>query len=353
MLASKAMQNFQYLFCIFQLKKKNVMTMVNRSGPGGQYEQEVSNDDIVNNSNKIVSIKKQKLMKHISKKNGEIVLRNAQKVKSQKGLLVTNDSIVLNLDRKSTVDFMSQEFHTCLFRLRQTGMLTINTKTKELTKNEIQYCIQNSQVVFVHNTNSNLIQDLCNHFTGYKIALLSGKLSTTDMYILIKYICQRKNYEQIAIHVIDTVMHRDSISLFVKAMALNDQQCIREVSADTKSFGSLGVAQLLVSLQTCTSVEVVIITISDASWLPIYGRCLNLLSTNSNIKEIRIYGALLGSPVISGLLQGITNGFPSLTFLEFGVAQDPNALVLADRVIDMAKRRILSGRLGLSVTLHN
>jgi hypothetical protein len=292
-------------------------------------------------------------MKHISKKNGEIVLRNAQKFKSQKGLVMANDSVVLNLDKKSTVDFMSQEFHACLFRLRQTGMLTINTKTNGLTKNEIQYCIQNSQVVFVHNTNSGLLQDLCNHFTGFKIALLSGKLSTIDMHMLVKYLSQRKNYEQLAIHIIDTPMYRDSVSLFVRSMALNDLQCVREVSADTKSFGSLGVAQLLVSLHACASVEVVIIHITDSPWLPVYGRCLNLLSTNSNIKEIRIYGALLGAPVISGLLQGITNGFPSLTFLEFGVAQDPNALVLADRVIDMAKRRILSGRLGLSVTLHN
>jgi len=268
------------------------------------------------------------------------------------------DPIILNLDKNknSVVDFMSQEFHTYLFRLRQTGILTINMMSHGLTRNEIQYCIQNSQVVFIHNTNSNVVQDICNNFIGYKVALLGGKLTEIDVDMMLKFLAKRKHHEQIIVHITDTTISFHSVSLLIRALSplLNNPiLCMREICADTKSFGSLGIAQLLVSLKENTTVEIITITCSDSSWLPVYGHCLNHLSANNTIKEIRIYGALLGAPVICGLLQGIMVGYTSLSLLEFGVALQPHALVLADRVIDMAKRRVLSGKPGLSVTIHN
>jgi len=341
-LASRAMQSYQFVYCIFQMKKREVRI---RRLPSFIHQQ-VTVDDT---SNKAFSIKKQKLMKHINRKEGEGILRNPQKSRSL-------DALIVDKSKKGAVDFMSQEFHTYLFRLRQTGILTINMMSHGLTRNEIQYCVQNSQVIFIHNTNSNVVQDICNQFIGYKVALLSGKLTDVDMDNMIKFLSQKQSHEQVIIHITDVTMSLYSVLVLIKGISpsvYSPIQCLREICVDTNSFGSLGIAQLLISLKENTSVEILTIKCNDISCCPVYGHCFNRLATNNNIKEIRIYGALLGAPVIGGLLQGITIGYSSLSLLEFGVAPQPHALVLADRVIDMAKRRVLSGRPGLSVTIHN
>ena len=346
-LTSRAMQSYQFVYCIFQMKKK-VFRIPKLSSYNKDQVTISSNDDIC----KGFSLKKQKLMKHINNLGGERLSKSTLKTK------VHGDPIILNLDKNknSIVDFMSQEFHTYLFRLRQTGILTINMFSHGLTRNEIQYCIQNSQVVFIHNTNSNAVQDICKNFIGYKVALLSGKLTEIDIDMMLKFLAKRQYHEQIIIHITDIAMSFYSVSLLIRALSPlihNPILCVREICADTKSFGSLGIAQLLVSLKENTTVEIITIACSDSSWLSVYGHCFNHLSANNTIKEIRIYGALLGAPVIGGLLQGITVGYASLSLLEFGAALQPQALVLADRVIDMAKRRVLSGRPGLSITIHS
>lgn len=196
----------------------------------------------------------------IIKKKRKISIKNAQ------------DPTSSTLSR-TAVDFMSQEFHTNLFRLRQTGIFIFDTIQTKLTQNEIEYCIQNAHTLFVQTVHSKSNQDCCLHFNGKKIVLCGGLLPNNDVLHFINYIQDKSkiienldglnelklvknasnnnNNAPFSIHFSD--VNISFLSSFRICQFLNNNNVIKanihELSIDSATFGSLGIAVLLSSLK--------------------------------------------------------------------------------------------------------
>lgn len=129
--------------------------------------------------------------------------------------------------------------------------------------------------------------------------------------------------------------------------------CLRELSVDTNSLGALGVAILLTNIKDNTSVEVLIATLSRHAVLPSLGKCLRAMAPNGSLREFRLFGQPLGGFEVQGLLEAVTGGLRGLRHLEFSVvAGDAEAEAWAERIVNLAKQRLHSGRLSLSVSVN-
>ena len=126
---------------------------------------------------------------------------------------------------------------------------------------------------------------------------------------------------------------------------------LTELSVDSSSVGSMGLAGLLAAIRLNTSLEVLIIKLSfKNSTLPaVHGRCLELLQENNTLKELRIFGVALGIKEVRGLHEAVRKGLQGLVLLEFSAA--PDAQVAADSIIRLAKDRLYAGRGSLSVSV--
>jgi hypothetical protein len=175
---------------------------------------------------------------------------------------------------RTVVDFMSQEFHTNLFRLRQTGIFIFDTLQTKLTQNEIEYCIQNAHTIFVQAVHSKSNQDCCMNFNGKKIVLCGGLLPNNDVLHFIKYIQEKsKNIENLDLNEVKLVnngnnnnnnnntpfsIHFSDVNMSYLSSRricqfINNKNDImanlHELSVDSTTFGSLGLAVLLSSLK--------------------------------------------------------------------------------------------------------
>lgn len=77
------------------------------------------------------------------------------------------------------------------------------------------------------------------------------------------------------------------------------------------------------------------------------------MKTNTVLKELRIFGSFFHKDILSGLLESIKTGLPSLTVLEFGASNDDKFDVeLTEDIITVGKNRCYRGQ-GLSITVNS
>lgn len=138
----------------------------------------------------------------------------------------------------------------------------------------------------------------------------------------------------------------------IPSPSLSSLSCLRELSVDSNSFGSLGIATILVNMKDNTSIETLIITFTQQALLPSLGKCIRAMAPNSSLRELRVFGAGLDFFAVQGILEAVTKGLRGLRHLEFTVRQEPDAARLAEKIIDVAKNRLYGGRLSLSVSVN-
>jgi hypothetical protein len=77
------------------------------------------------------------------------------------------------------------------------------------------------------------------------------------------------------------------------------------------------------------------------------------MKTNTKLKELRMFGSFFHKDILSGLLDSIKHGLPSLTVLEFGACNENKFDVeLTEDIITVGKNRCYRGH-GLSITVNS
>ena len=277
----------------------------------------------------------------------------------------------------------SPEFHSHMYRLQQTGIFIFDPYTMTaavgdvnspgLRPLELAFILQSAQTIFIQNTTSRALKSVFHHFAGNKIVLCGGALTCVDAMYMLVYVGERR--ETVSIHISDTQIAfgaalaiiqcvgepSSNSSMMLSALcrgvkvvppSLNSLILLKELSVDTESLGPLGMALFIASLRNNSSIETLVIKIaSPASILPCYGKCFRLLADNNYLKELRIFGAGLGSREVTGLFEAVNGGLRGLSLLEFGAQTDPETATVSSRIIDLAKDRPHAGLGSLSVSV--
>jgi hypothetical protein len=148
----------------------------------------------------------------------------------------------------SMKDFSSEDYHNHMFRLKQTGVLVVDSSTTAaLNPNELAFLIQSATTLFSQASGEhNAVRDIANNFHGNKIIFCGGWISATNAHDLYYLLTSRE--EKICINFSEVTVCFKAVSKIARSLEHNFAK-IRELSIDSDSMGSLGIAALLVSLK--------------------------------------------------------------------------------------------------------
>ena len=151
----------------------------------------------------------------------------------------------------SMIDFTSDVYHNHMYRLKQTGILVLDSSnTSTLKPNELAHLIQSATTLFSQSSGEHVtVKDIANNFKGSKIIFCGGMISEINAYDLYYLLTSRE--EKIVINFTEVAVCFRAVSKIARSLEHSFAK-IRELSIDSDSIGSLGIAALLVSLKvTC------------------------------------------------------------------------------------------------------
>lgn len=157
----------------------------------------------------------------------------------------------IRLNKKKTLtlkDFSSDAYHSYLFRLKQTGVLVIDSSNLGALKpNELAFLISSAATLFSQASGEHhALSDIANNFQGNKIIICGGTISAGSAYDLYYLLTSRD--EKININFSEVTVCFNAVTKIARSLEHNFAK-IRELSIDSDSIGSLGIAALLVSLK--------------------------------------------------------------------------------------------------------
>jgi hypothetical protein len=216
------------------------------------------------------------------------------------------EAIFRKVDRMkkgSVKDFASEEYHAHIFRLRQSGVLIIDSSSTMLRQNELSFLIQNARTIFSQSTgeHSNVIRDVTRYFLGDKIIFCGGTISDSGARELFYLLTTRE--DPIALHLSEVKIPYKGIARLARAISLNFAK-MREFSVDSISVGSLGLATLIVAIKDNFTVSSVSIKLNpDGVVLPCYGECFRSIVRNSFLKVNLLSIASLHCDILIGFFR--------------------------------------------------
>lgn len=148
----------------------------------------------------------------------------------------------------SIKDFCSEEYHSYLFRLKQTGVLVVDSSNLAALKpNEWAFLIQSATTLFSQASGEHhAIRDIASNFLGNKLIFCGGVISAASAYDLYYLLTSRE--EKICVNFSDVTVCFNAVTKIARSLEHNFAK-IRELSVDSDSVGSLGIAALFVSLK--------------------------------------------------------------------------------------------------------
>lgn len=156
---------------------------------------------------------------------------------------------ITQLTRPETEDFLSEDYNSHVFRLKQSGILILECAVNVLSHCEICYLIENARTVFFQSNceiSVKFIKILSQHFKGDKIIFCGGYL-TLDAAREIFYLLHILE-NPIMLHFCEVRLEYTSVGKICRAIASNLSKA-KEIFADTSSLGNLGLSTLIVSLK--------------------------------------------------------------------------------------------------------
>ncbi len=260
-----------------------------------------------------------------------------------------------------------------LHRLQQTGVFIYDTTSKAVVGKDLKYILRSAQTTFCQNVTSSALASIFEHYSGNKLVFCGGGFSFYDMVSFMHFVSRRR--DELSVHFSDVTNSSfmstlglmlclgapsdtiaDMLGMLCQKARISPPQwgCLdklTELSVDTNSVGSMGLAALLGAIRLNISLEILIVKVSyKNSLLPgVHGKCLQLLEHNNTLKELRIFGCPLGEKEVQGLYHAVRYGLQGLVLLEFSAA--PEAQIVSDNIIRLAKDRLYAGRGSLSVSV--
>ena len=150
-------------------------------------------------------------------------------------------------------DFSSEEYHNHLFRLKQTGVLVVDSAAVVVLRpNELAFLIESATTLFSQAAGEHqTVRDIATNFHGNKLIFCGGMISESTAHDLYYLLTSRE--EKIAINFSEVTVCFKAVSKIARSLEHNFAK-IRELSVDSDSMGSLGIAALLVSLKVYQSI---------------------------------------------------------------------------------------------------
>ena len=154
----------------------------------------------------------------------------------------------MKIGKGSVKEFASEEYHSHVFRLRQSGVLIIDSSTTLLRHDELTYLIQNARTIFSQSSgeHTNVIREVTRFFLGDKIIFCGGTISDSGARELFYMLSTRE--DPVSLHLSEVAIPYKGITRLARAISLNFAK-LKEFSVDSVSVGSLGLATLLVSIK--------------------------------------------------------------------------------------------------------
>jgi len=285
------------------------------------------------------------------------------------------EEMEMDESRGGRISGQDMQLSLSLHRLQQTGVFIFDCKdaSRAITGRDLDFILQSAGIAFYQNVNSQALVSVYDHFRGNKLVLCGGGFSFFDAVYFCHFIAKRR--DTISVHFSDVIgmSYCAALTLTICLGEPNDAAAevlgslcresqvpmpswsclslLKEVSIDTSSLGAMGSAVLIANLSKNTSLETLIMKFSHRSALlpAVHAKAFGRLVENNTLKELRIFGCVLGLHEVQGLYNAIKGGLRGLVLLEF--SSSPEAQVVADSIIRLAKDRLYAGRGSLSVSV--
>ncbi|KAJ1440243.1 hypothetical protein B484DRAFT_443546 [Ochromonadaceae sp. CCMP2298] len=292
--------------------------------------------------------------------------------------------------------FRSPQCHRHLLRLSQTGVFVYDAASmgaapsasglspNALTAEEVCFCLQHAETVFLQGTRKALLRNVAAHFQGSKLVLVGGALAAGAVSELLAGLLREEREQATEGAGVGVVGEgagvEESLSLHLSAVRMGtaarlslllslldappsyagSSSRVCGVAVDSDSLGLLGCALLCRVLRYNSRLTSLAIKLGEAGAIGGGGgevpHCLaeglQLLSGNPALRDLRLFGAALPEAAVQALLHGIRGAFPCLALLEFSVQLGGGAAEAAEAVVEAAKDRAFAGRQGVSVTVN-
>jgi len=262
-----------------------------------------------------------------------------------------------------------------LHRLQQTGVFIFDCKdsSQAIVGRDLDFILQSAGIVFCQNVNSQALVSVYDHFRGNKLVLCGGGFSFFDAVYFCHFLVKRR--DSISVHFSDVIgmsYHAalilsiclrepsDAVAEVLSSLcresrvpmpSWNCLSLLKELSIDTTSLGAMGSAVLIANMSKNLSIEILIVKFSHREALlpAVHAQAFCRLVDNNTLRELRIFGCVLGPKEVQGLYNAIKGGLRGLVLLEF--SSSPEAHGIADAIIRLAKDRLYAGRGSLSVSV--
>ena len=256
---------------------------------------------------------------------------------------------------------MSQDFHTAVFRIKQTGVLYVDATDQPLSEPELTACLKNAQTVFCQVASNQLLMEVATHFGGNKVVLCAGELTSVGVNILLTMLETADRTAPLSVHFGAGLRLPYSGIEEVVRLISNNRAVVMEVSVDIACFRGLGACVLVAALKNNLSLQSLLIsnptpTYSTGAnsncspWLSCMTSCVRRLAHNYTLRELRLIGGPLDRASIFELHTSLSYGLDALRVLEFGL-DDRKAQGRADAIVEVGKAKASIGK-GISVTVN-
>lgn len=286
-----------------------------------------------------------------------------------------DEDMEMNENRGGKISGQDMQLSLSLHRLQQTGVFIFDCKdsSQAIVGKDLYFILQSAGIVFCQNVNSQALVPVYDHFHGSKLVMCGGGFSFFDAIYFCHFLARRR--DAISVHFSDVIgmsFHAalcltmclgepsDAVAEVLGSLCrenrvpmpgLNTLALLKEMSVDTSSLGVMGLAVLIANMSKNISLEILIIKFSNKNAvLPaVHAKAFRLLESNNTLRELRIFGCVLGPAEVQGLYDAIKGGLRGLVLLEFSAS--PEAQVISDAIIRLAKDRLYAGRGSLSVSV--
>ena len=253
------------------------------------------------------------------------------------------------LDRDPT-EYMGQEFHSAMFRIKQSGVFLVDTSTMTMSLREIVYCIQRSQTVFCRQVDIEVFNLVIQHFGGSKLVFCQGDIPHRTALGLLSILRDRPRSSPLSLHLGGEFKIPFRIVEHIIAMVAADVVPLSELSIDSFCFGSLGTCALLAAMRDNRTIETLLINNDHGKYLHCAVACIRKVCNNHTLRELRLLGSPIDRASTFELHTCVSYGLHSLAILEFGI-DDPLAVARADAIIEVSKHKSSVGQ-SLSVVVN-
>ena len=262
-----------------------------------------------------------------------------------------------------------------LHRLQQTGVFIYDSSSNAVAGKELVYILQAASIVFCQNVNTQALTSIYEHYRGAKLVLCGGGFSFHDATHFAHYLSRRR--DSLSLHFSDVTgasftailslllclgepskLASQTLQLLcasnrLPVPPLGCMTHLKELSIDTSSLGCMGLATLLANMRYNSTVEILIIkfTLRNDLLPACYAKCFRLMKSNNTLKELRIFGCILGRNEVKGLYDAVWGGLRGLVLLEYSSATDSETNSVSNDIIQLAKDRLYAGRGSLSVSV--